>query len=274
METTVGQLLLNEILPPDMRDYTRTFDKKSLQTVFSELADRYPDKYSEINQKFHTLAQDTVTMQGGSASLSLKSLRTPDAVKKVHAEITVGIQKILKGPGNKAEKDDKIVELISGRIDEVTELNYTEGMKEKNPLALQVFSGARGNKSQFRSLRGGDMLVVDHKDRPIPIPILASYSEGLDPVQYWAGAYGARKGAVSTKFATPKSGFLGKQLAMASHRLLVTEKDCGTTNGIPSQASDYDNEGAVLAQDVGDFKAGSVLDLRSLKKLGDRKSVV
>jgi len=274
METTVGQILVNENLPEDMRDYSRPLNKGTVQKLFSDLADRYPDKYSEISQHFHTLAQAAVTSYGREASLSLNSFRTPEKVKAIHAELTKKIQTVLDSPGKREEKDAKIIELTSSYIDKVTDTNYEEGLKENNPLALQVLSGSRGNKNQFRSLRGGDMLMVDHKERPIPIPVMASYSDGLDPVQYWAGAYGARKGAVSTKFATPKSGFLGKQLVLASHKLMVTEKDCGTTNGIPVEAQDADNEGAVLARGVGDFEPGTVLDPKILKKMGSKPILV
>jgi DNA-directed RNA polymerase subunit beta' len=270
METTVGQLLLNEALPEDLRDYRRPIDKKSLQTLFSQLAERYPDKYVEVNQKLHELSAEAVTGYGGVASLSLESLRAPLSVDRLRKNIRGGVEKILSAPGTAKEKNERIVELIASKTDEVTKLNYDEGIKENNPLALQVLSGSRGNSNQFRSLRAGDLMVVDHKDRPIPVPMLTSYAEGLDPVEYWSGAYGARKGSIATKFSTPKSGFLGKQLAMATHRLIVTEKDCGTTNGIPVDAIDPDNEGAVLAQGQGEYKAGAIMTPTIMRKLGQK----
>ena len=268
MNTTVGQILLNEALPEDMRDHSRVFDKKSLNKVFSEIAERYPERYSDIVQRFHEIGSDVVTRHGGVASLSLASLKTPQSVKDMHAEIQGGIQEILKGKGTPKEKDDAIVKLVGGFTDKITDANYEEGLRENNPLALQVQSGSRGNKNQFRSLRGGDLLVSDHKDRVIPIPMLASYSEGLDPVQYWGSAYGARKGAISTKFVVPKAGFLGKQLGMAAHRLMVTEKDCGTKNGIPVRGDDPDNEGAVMASD------DQVITGKMVKGFGDKPIVV
>ena len=274
METTVGQLMLNEALPPDMRDYNRTIDKKTLASLFEELAAKYPDSYALINQRLHHLANRAVTTYGGVTSLSLDSLKTPPAVQEARKDLAGTIGKINNGPGTAEEKNDKIVQLVAANVQKLQDLNYQEGLKEKNPFALQILSGARGNPAQFQSLRVGDMMVIDHKDRPIPIPIMKSFSEGLDPVEYWAGAYGARKGSISTKFATPKSGFLGKQLAMASHRLMVTEKDCGTHNGILVQANDPDNEGAVLQQDVGGYKAGTVLLPKMLKELGDKKIMI
>lgn len=271
METTAGQILINAALPEDMRDYSRVLDKKGIQTLMTELAQKHPDKYAEINQKLHVLSSEAVTLHGGSASLSLDSFRTPLKVKVIREEINAGVQKILDSGASEKQKNDQITILTSKYIDRLTDLNYDEGLKEDNPLALQVLSGSRGNRNQFRSLRVGDMLVVDHKDKPIPIPILSSYAEGLDPVQYFAGAYGARKGAISTKFATPKAGFLGKQLALASHRLMVTEKDCGTKNGIPVEANDHDNEGSVLAADAGQYTAGTILTPKIMKDLGKQK---
>jgi len=274
MQTTVGQLLLNENLPEDLRDYKRVIDKKTLKTLFQEMADRYPDKYADFNHKLHNLAQDAATTYGGVTSLSLESLRTPKSVEVSRRNLARSINAVAQSGADEETKNRKIIKLIADRLDETTDQTFAEAKKSNNPLALQVVSGARGNAGQLRALNAGDMLVVDHKDRPIPIPLLNSYSEGLDPVQYWAGAYGARKGYVSVKFATPRSGFLAKQLAMAAHRLIVTEKDCGTANGVPVDASDPDNEGTVLAQKAGGMSAGSVLHPKDLRKLGDKKIIV
>jgi len=270
METTVGQLLLNEALPEDMRDYRRVIDKKSLAPLFTELAEKHPDHYAEINQRLHTLAADAVTGHGGVTSLTLDSLRTPLGIERARKELQKKIDKVLDGPGTQEQKNERIVGLISDALEPVTQENYKENLAADNPLAVQVSSGSRGNPAGLRSLTAGDLLFTDHKDRPIPVPVLTSFSEGLDPVQYWAGAYTARKGTIATKFATPKSGFLGKQLAAASHRLVVTEKDCGTPNGLVVDAHDPDNEGAVLASDAGAFKRGEVLDPNNMRKLKDQ----
>jgi DNA-directed RNA polymerase subunit beta' len=80
METTAGQILINAALPEDMRDYSRVLDKKGVQALMTELAQKYPDKYAEINQKLHMLANEAVTLHGGPASLSLDSFRTPPQV--------------------------------------------------------------------------------------------------------------------------------------------------------------------------------------------------
>jgi len=267
METTVGQLLINELLPEDMRDYDRVLDKKEVQRIFTDLAERYPDKYGEISQKFHTLATQVTGRRGREASLSLDAFRTPKPVVGLRGELKDKVDKIVNAGLPEEEKNKAIVAAIADYVDEVEKINYEAGMMEDSPLALQVASGARGNKLQYRSITAGDLLAMDHKDRPVPIPMLSSYAEGLDPVQYWAGSYGARKGLASVKFATPKGGFLGKQLALATHRLIVTEEDCGTKSGISVPAEDADSSGSVLAQDSGDFKRGTVLTPEILREV-------
>lgn len=259
METTVGQLLINDLLPEDMRDYDRVLNKKAVQQIFTELADRYPDRYSEISQKFHTLATQVTGRRGREASLSLDAFRAPQPVVGLRGELKDKVDRIVASEGSGEEKNKAVISVIADYVDEIERVNYEAGMKEDNPLALQVASGARGNKLQYRSITAGDLLAMDHKDRPVPIPMLSSYAEGLDPVQYWAGSYGARKGLASVKFATPKAGFLGKQLALATHRLVVTDEDCGTKNGISVPAEDTDNSGTVLATDSGSYKRGTIM---------------
>jgi DNA-directed RNA polymerase subunit beta' len=274
MEMTVGQLMLNEALPEDLRDSSRVIDKKGLKNLMTQVAERYPDKYSEINQKLHNIATKIITTHGRETSFSLSNLKPPEGVKKLRDELQGKINNILTKPIDQTAKDKEIVSTVVPYVDPVEKANFEEHFKNNNSLAVQVHSGSRGNKAQFRSMTAGDLMVADHKDQPIPIPILSSYAEGLDPVQYWAGSYGARKGSVATKFATPKAGFLGKQMALAAHRLMITEKDCGTVNGMPVSASDPENEGAVLAFPAGGLAAGTILTPKHLQTLGDKKIVV
>lgn len=274
MATTIGRLLLDEALPADMRDPDRRFDGSGVKKLFAELAERHPEQYADVNLKLNKLATKAVSTYGNGASFSLKDFSTPDVVKKLRDDIREKIEQIHDGPGTAASKNAKVVALLSDNMDSFIRHNYAAGEQEDNAFVHQIVSGARGNKVQFMSLRVGDILVSDHKNRPIPVPLLNSYSEGLDPVQYWAAAYGARRGTLSTKLAVPKAGFLGKQLFQASNRLIVTEKDCGTTNGIPVMGNDSDNEGATLARDFGDLKSGTSLTSKNIKTFGDKPILV
>jgi len=275
MRTTVGQMLINEILPEELRDHNRVIDKKSIRVLLRLVATQYPEKYNEIASKLMKLGGEVSTAHGREASLTLDSLRLGPEAGKLRAALDKTVEAIIHAPGMSDEARDKRIVMAVGRASQkIRDTNLKEQLKLRNPLAMQVNSGARGNPSQFSTLNVGDLLVTDHRDKEIPIPITHSYADGLDPVEYWAASYGARKGTVSTKFATPKGGFLGKQLALAAHRLVVTEDDCGTTNGIPVDGNDADNVGAVLARKYGANAAGTVVTPKISKKLGQFKSVV
>jgi DNA-directed RNA polymerase subunit beta' len=275
LRTTVGQLLINDVLPEDLRDYGRQLDKKSIRVLMRELAERHPERYNDVASALMRLGAETATLYGGEASISLDDLKIGDKTRAVRDKLKQLVAGVLRDPNLTQEsKDDKIVRLVSSHMGKLSDLNYDEQLAKRNAMAMQVASGARGNRSQFTSNLVGDLLVADHRDKTIPVPIVNSYSEGLDPVEYWAGSYGARKGYVDVKFATPKGGFLGKQLALAAHRLVVTEDDCGTEQGIPVDGNDEDNEGAILARDTDGEASGTIITPKHIKKFGDKKILV
>lgn len=274
MNTTVGQLLINDVLPPELRDYNRIIDKKTSMALFTEIAEKHPEKYAEIDQRLNRVAAEAATTHGGTASLSLKDFQLPEKTRKARSELKQKVLSFLSGPGTSEKKHAAIVNLMSEHSDKLADLAYKESLDNGNSLAEQVASGARGNVRQFSSLQVGDLLVNDYHDNPVPIPVLASYSEGLSPAEYWASAYGARSGYVQVKLATPEAGYLAKQLTDATHRLIVTEHDCGTKNGIPVEADDPDNEGSVLASAASGLKPGSVLLPSELRKMSGKKILV
>lgn len=275
MRTTVGQLLINEALPQELRDYRRTLDKKSIRTLLKLVAGRYPDRYNEISHQLMQLGGEVSTTHGREASLSLDSLKLGPHAGRLRRELNNTVNAILATPGlSHEERDTRIIKAVGRASQRIRDVNFKEQVAAKNPMALQVQSGARGNPVQFSNVNVGDLLVQDQRDRPIPVALTHSYAEGLDPVEYWAGSYGARKGVVDTKFATPKGGFLAKQLALAAHRLVVSEDDCGTANGIPVEANDPDSVGAVLSRNYGAFSAGSVITPKALKRLKKYETVI
>lgn len=115
-------------------------------------------------------------------------------------------------------------------------------------------------------------MYQDHKDRPISeIPILNSYVEGLDPWEYWASTYGARRGSLKAKFATRDAGAWGKHLGQSVHDLTVTDENCNTKHGLTVPTEDEDSIGSVLAVDTGPFKSGQMITGRVLSTLNKKK---
>lgn len=275
MRVTVGQLLLNEALPEELRDYKRVYDKKTTKAVLRAVADKYPERYKDIVQRFHEIGMDAATETGKLASLSLDSFRIGPKTARKRLALRTKVNDIINDPSlDDTERNKRIVNTLTGAIEDIQETNFQEALESDNPFAYQVVSGSRGNKSQLKALNVGDLVVSDHRGEPVPLPILNSYSDGLDPVEYWAAAYGARKGEIDKKHSTPKAGFLSKQLAMAAHRMLVTERDCGTDNGIPVDAGDPDNEGALLAKGYGNNERNSIITPKLMRSLKRHKTIL
>jgi hypothetical protein len=275
LKTTLGNLMINEALPEDMRDYTRTLDSGGIKQLFQDVAERHPDKYREIAKRLSDVGRDAAYATGGY-SASLEDLRPTKAGERIKAQIRRQVQMIQADNRMDDErKSQAIIAAVGDRTDEMQHVVFEEAKAAGNPLARQVLSGARGSKLAVKSLLGSDLLYADHHDREIPVPILNAYPHGLSPVEYWASAFGARKGVAATKFSTQEAGFLAKQLNQISHRLVVTgrdgpEDDTTSIRGLPTTADDPDNEGALLARDAGPYKRNTVLLPKVLKDLQAR----
>lgn len=270
--TTIGQLLVNDALPEQYRDYERVMDGKSVQKVMQEVSEKEPEKYREVLKKLFDVGRDVAYKTGGF-SFGLDSLSTSVAGKRARFDIEHKIRQIQSD----RDLDDKtrnelIINAILPYQKKMEDDIMAESKAEHNPLALQVLSGSRGKPSNLKSLRGGDLLYTDHRDRVIPIPVLNSFSSGLTPAEYFAGSFGARKGVVDTKFSVQHSGFFSKQLNQLGHRLIVTAKDSDDENyvkdrGMPVEVDDSDNEGALLAIAAAGYPRNTLLTPKVLKDL-------
>lgn len=279
LNTTVGQLLVNDSLPPALRDYDRVLDGKQIKSLLQQVAREYPDQYRDVSFKLNQIGQKAAQEQGGM-SFGIRHLKKSKSAvalrKKLQAAISRAVDDDTLTDKSRAEK---IVRVVGKEMDPQIKAVLAEAIEDKNPLALQVLSGSRGKPMNLASLLGSDLLYSDHRDEVIPIPVLRSYSEGLSPEEYWAGTYGARRGIIATKFATQEAGFLSKQLNQAGHRLVVVDDDFddGNLRGIVVDTDDADNEGSLLATDVGPYKKNTPLTpkiLGHLKRLGKSRILV
>lgn len=280
METTAGQLLINSLLPADLRDYDRVLTKSELSNLLKEVAKKYPERYEQIVSGMTRLGGKIVRRTGG-LSFGLDDLAPTPSVLESRLKVKAEVRKILTDPDRTpGQKRTAIADFLNSQQKSLEDSVYKESLEEQSPLAHQVLSGARGSKTNLKTLRAGDLLYVDNRERPIPIPIDRSYSEGLRPAQYFAATYGARKGVLDNKLATADSGFFSKQLNQAVHRLLVTGRDedederldpdeVRPIRGLPVDTDDPDNEGALLAQDFGPYKRNTPLTPKILAHLKD-----
>lgn len=285
LKTTLGQVLINSALPANMRDYNRVLNKKNMTALATELAKQYPDQYRDIIKRLHDVGRETSYTTNG-LSVGLDAITPTLAARKKQQEVKQKLRGVLADRTlTDKQRNLKILELTSQAQAELVNSVYKEAEEQDNPLFHQVSSGTKGNKFQLNSLLGADMQYVDHRNEPIPIPVMHSYGQGLNPVEYFAGAFGTRKGLMDLKTATSDAGFFAKQLTQVNHRLLVTADDDddterageADTRGFPSDVDDPDNEGALLARGIGPYKRNTILTpkiLKDLKELGIKDILV
>jgi len=220
LRTTIGQVLVNDALPPEFRDYTRRLDKPGIKALYDELARKQPEKYADVSRALLQVAREVSFLTGGQ-SFGLDSLRTSPVAMRARARLRTAIDKILHAGLPPEEQDRAIVEATAKERDRLAK-EVLAAAKADDPLAGQVLSGARGNPSQYARLVAGDLLYLDQDDEPIAAPAMHSFAEGLDPTEWFSSAFGARKGLVETKLAVADAGFFclarGTAVRMADGR--------------------------------------------------------
>ena len=176
MAQTLGQYLIAEAIPEDMRDDSRVFNKKSSGRFFQELAEKHPEKYSKVLKSLMDISRVAGTEQGGMASVRLKDLRLPSKVMDYRNKLGGHIYAIQQNPrATSAQKNESIVNLMRTEMPKIQEMINTETAKGDNALGESIKHGFRGNPVQLTQLLFGDMLVADQKGRAIPVPGMKGY---------------------------------------------------------------------------------------------------
>jgi len=236
-------------------------------------------------KRLHDVASDAAYTTSG-LSFGLKDIRSTLASQQARLRVSKNLRAILADRSLTPEqRKDKILAMSAAAQTKLVDDVYNEAVEQDNPLAHQVTGSGVGNKYSLNSIIGADLQYVDHRNEPIAVPVLNSYSRGLTPAEYFAAAFGARKGVLDTKTATADAGFYGKQLTQMAHRLLVTADDeedkeqlaVAHDRGLPTDVDDPDNEGSLLARPVGPYKRNTVLTpkiLRDIKQMGIKDLLV
>jgi DNA-directed RNA polymerase subunit beta' len=155
-----------------------------------------------------------------------------------------------KGIITDGERYNKVIDIWTAAGDKIASalyrtLEYNDGNEIANPLYMMVDSGARGNKQQIKQLSGMRGLMAKPSGEIIERPITSNFREGLSVLEYFVSTHGARKGLADTALKTADSGYLTRKLVDVSQDVIITESDCGTTQGI-TVASVYEGDEEVV----------------------------
>ena len=241
IESTLGRFIFNEIISQDLGFVDRSKDenflkleidfhvgKKQLKQILEKCINNHGatktaetlDAIKSLGYKYSTKAAMTV---------SISDMEVPAAKKEILAEAESTIENISRnfrrGLLTEEERYKAVIETWKEADDEITEALLT-GLDKYNNIFMMADSGARGSDKQIKQLAGMRGLMADTSGRTIELPIKSNFREGLDVLEYFISAHGARKGLSDTALRTADSGYLTRRLVDVSQDLIIRETDC------------------------------------------------
>src|ERR1700759_565202 len=241
MDTTVGRVILNDVLPDEMPFVNGLLKKKGLAQLVQYCYLKYGlqitvqmlDEGKKLGFLYATRAGISIGIDDMVVPEE-KPKRVRDAEKAV-IEVQSQYQ---EGAITHGERYNKIIEIWSKVTERVSEEMF-KTMEEDdrtgrylNPIYIMADSGARGSKQQIRQLSGMRGLMAKPSGEIIETPITANFREGLNVLQYFISTHGARKGLADTALKTADSGYLTRRLVDVAQDVIISENDCGTVEGI------------------------------------------
>ena len=242
VETSVGRVLFNMMLPAGMDFYNMPLRSGELAQVIS-------DCYASLGRRATIDLLDSMKSLGfrestkSGLSFATDDLVTPESKAKIISAAEKQVLKFKKlydrGIITDMERYNQVLdqwtharEQITSEMMSAMETDYRGGTGYVNPVYLMAHSGARGGTEQIRQLAGMRGLMAKPSGAIIETPIKANFREGLSVLEYFSSTHGARKGLADTALKTADSGYLTRKLADVAQNVVVTQEDCGTTQGI------------------------------------------
>jgi DNA-directed RNA polymerase subunit beta' len=270
LKTTVGRVIFNRILPPEIQFINWKLDKGELKDLIAELyevggEDQTPDVADRIKEIGFTYA----TRSGYSIAVS--DIAVPaekqEIINKSLQEVELVQRDFRRGLLTEQEQNEQVISIWQRTTNDVADA-VKRNMDPHGNLATMANSGATkggfGPISQLAGMRG---LMADPSGRIISHPIRSNFREGLNALEYFISTHGARKGLADTALRTADAGYLTRRLVDVAQDVIINELDCNTQDGIPIRKSDDIAGqamgtrlfGRVIAQNVVDPKTGEVL---------------
>ncbi len=248
VESTVGRFIFNEIIPQDLGFVDRSIEgnelklevdfhvgKKQLKQILEKVINTHGatqtaitlDDIKSIGYKYSTRAAMTV---------SISDMTVPASKPKLIADAQATVDKISRnfrrGLITEEERYKEVIETWKATDDQLTH-DLLTGLDKYNNIYMMADSGARGSDKQIKQLAGMRGLMADTTGHTIELPIKSNFREGLDVLEYFISAHGARKGLSDTALRTADSGYLTRRLVDVSQDLIVRETDCCEGKEIP-----------------------------------------
>jgi DNA-directed RNA polymerase subunit beta' len=271
IDTTVGRIIFNSVLPPEVPFQNDTMDRPHLREVVASCyRDLGQDVTSEIVDSIKDIGFHYATRSG--VTIAIHEIQVPKGKAEVLAEADARVDDLTEqyqmGLITEEERYQQVVEAWSQATERV-EKQIKDRLREYGSLHYMASSGTKGNITQIRQMAGLRGLMADPNGRIIELPIRSSFREGLTVLEYFISTHGARKGLADTALRTADSGYLTRRLIDVAQDVIILEDDCGTTGGIWIERDERDDR-ALSERVVGRYAAIPVTDEKTGEILCDR----
>jgi len=244
IDTTVGRVLVNEVVPEEAGYINEVLNKKSLRNIIGDIlkATSIPTTANFLDE-IKTMGY-TFAFKGG-LSFSLGDIIIPKEKEAMVADARKKVDGIVDnhnfGLLSQKERYNQVIDVWTAANNELTELSMKrlrEDQQGFNSVFMMLDSGARGSKDQIRQLTGMRGLMAKPKKSTaaggdiIENPIISNFKEGLSILEYFISTHGARKGLADTALKTADAGYLTRRLVDVSQDVIINEEDCGTLRGL------------------------------------------
>lgn len=186
-------LLVNSVLPPDLRNNDQTYDIKSLNKILHAVAFKHPDQFADVEKKISDIGRKASYYQG--ETITLNDLTAPFDRTPYFQEMEAAIKAL---PKNKDFESNRIA-IMQKYNDLIEKANAKSSLEQRNNIAMSVLSGARGKGAQLKAMVATPGTFSDYKGRVVPVFSKESFAEGVRPAVFLASTNGARASVVSTK---------------------------------------------------------------------------
>ena len=248
IDSTIGRFIFNEIIPQDLGFVNRSIPENELKLeVDFHVAKKQLKQILEKVINVHGATQTAVTLDDIKAigykystraamTVSISDMTVPESKPKLIEEAQATVDRIAKnyrrGLITEEERYKEVIETWKTTDDQLTH-DLLTGLDKYNNIYMMADSGARGSDKQIKQLAGMRGLMADTTGHTIELPIKSNFREGLDVLEYFISAHGARKGLSDTALRTADSGYLTRRLVDVSQDLIIREVDCCEGRDIP-----------------------------------------
>ena len=241
VESTVGRFMFNEIIPQDLGFVDREVEgnelllevdfhvgKKQLKQILEKVINTHgATATAEVLDHVKAMGYKLSTRAAMTVSISDMTVppQKPEMIKNAQDTVDKITKNFKRGLITEEERYKEVVETWKATDDALTKA-LLDGLDKYNNISMMADSGARGSDKQIKQLAGMRGLMADTTGHTIELPIKSNFREGLDVLEYFMSAHGARKGMSDTALRTADSGYLTRRLVDVSQELIIHEVDC------------------------------------------------